>query len=385
MSPEGGGPAEAIRRLAEIASAQGCFETEVSCLDDPRSPFLQREQFPVHAVGPGAGKYGYTNRLGGWLRGNLSRFDGVFVNGLWQYHSLGASRACRGRKPYFVFPHGMLDPWFKRAYPLKHIKKLAYWSMFEHRVLMGADRVLFTSTLEQDLARQSFRKGDWKGVVVPFGTVTPTFDRAEAIRSFLEICPAVKGRRFLLFLGRLHEKKGLDLLVEAFVRIAQSEATNHLVIAGPDQRGFQDTLKLMAERGGIKPRVHFTGMLEGAAKWGAICGADAFVLPSHQENFGIAVVEALACGTPVLISSQVNIWREIAEDRVGFVEHDTAEGVFNLLQRWNSCPDYERLEMRKRAQRCFSERFDLARTPKVLTELILESSERKHPAHLGVR
>jgi glycosyltransferase involved in cell wall biosynthesis len=101
--------------------------------------------------------------------------------------------------------------------------------------------------------------------------------------------------------------------------------------------------------------IHAVGMLSGAAKWGALYGCDAFVLPSHQENFGIAVVEALACGKPVLISDQVNIWREIADADAGFVEADTEDGAVRLLKRFMVREDAP--EMAERARECYLSRF----------------------------
>src|SRR5437762_6137485 len=99
-------------------------------------------------------------------------------------------------------------------------------------------------------------------------------------------------------------------------------------------------------------------MLTGAVKSGALSAADAFVLPSHQENFGIAVVEALACGTPVLISNKINIWREIVNDHAGYVENDDLMGTTALIRRWNGTTENDRLEMRRRAQECFARRFE---------------------------
>ena len=102
-------------------------------------------------------------------------------------------------------------------------------------------------------------------------------------------------------------------------------------MAGPDEGGLRPVLETQAQRLRIDGRVHWTGMLEGDLKWGAFHAADAFVLPSHQENFGVAVAEALACGLPVLISDKVNIWPDIAQDEAGIVNPDTAEGTYRSM------------------------------------------------------
>jgi glycosyltransferase involved in cell wall biosynthesis len=102
-------------------------------------------------------------------------------------------------------------------------------------------------------------------------------------------------------------------------------------------------------------------MLSGDAKWGALSAAEAFVLPSHQENFGIAVVEALACGTPVLISNKINIWREIEKDGAGLVENDDLPGTMRLLKRWLDTPSEMRRIMQQNARQCFASRFEIER------------------------
>jgi glycosyltransferase involved in cell wall biosynthesis len=105
--------------------------------------------------------------------------------------------------------------------------------------------------------------------------------------------------------------------------------------------------------------VVFTGMLTGEPKWGAFAAAEAFILPSHQENFGIAVVEALASGIPVLISDQVNIWHEIVTDGCGYAEHDDLAGTRRLLERWQATPAAQRAQMSTSARACFAKRFEI--------------------------
>lgn len=135
-----------------------------------------------------------------------------------------------------------------------------------------------------------------------------------------------------------------------------------LVIAGPDHEGLKSKLQRLAEKLGIASRVHWPGMIAGDIKWGAIRACDAFVLPSHQENFGVAIIESLAVGRPVLISNQVNIWPDIKTDRAGLVEEDTVEGTEQLLLRWFNLPVEERDAMAVRARASFVNRFTMNRT-----------------------
>ena len=171
----------------------------------------------------------------------------------------------------------------------------------------------------------------------------------------------MQGKRFLLFLSRIHPKKGVDLLIEAFAKTCNDQTDLQLVIAGPDQIGLQKELERQAETLGIGDKITWTGMLLGDLKWGAYHCADAFILTSHSENFGIVVAEALSCHLPVLISNKINIWREIAEDQAGLVVDDTLDGSIDLINRWEQLGMNDKIEMRKNAHLCFINRFEITK------------------------
>jgi glycosyltransferase involved in cell wall biosynthesis len=311
----------------------------------------------VHPCGPGKTNYGYSPRLDAWLKDNYQRFDGVIVNGVWQYHGVAVRRALAGRKRYVVFAHGMLDPYFKNRHPLKHLKKLAYWTLHEHRNLNCAEAVCFTSEEEKRVAAEGFPLRRFRGVVVPYGTMGPEGEPEELRQSFFTQWPQLRGKEYLLFLGRIHPKKGCDLLLEAFERTAAPEL--QLVMAGPDETGWSADLKAQAERLGIADRITWTGMLRGAAKWGAFYAAQAFILPSHQENFGIAVADALACGTIPLVSDKVNIARDVAGDSAGLMESDDLQGTVRLIERFQALSSTERAAMSANARACYQRRYAL--------------------------
>ncbi len=365
--PAGGGPIVAVEQLARVHQQWG-HTVEVACLDDPGSPWLDRTDLKVHALGPARTGYRYASRFVPWLQAHAAGYDCIVVNGLWQYAGFGVWLA-RLPVPYFVFTHGMLDPWFKRAYPLKHLKKWLYWPWAEYQVLKDARAVLFTCEEERLLARQSFWLYRCTERVVSLGIAPPEGDPEHQRTLFFDHFPQLSGKRLLLFLGRLHVKKGCDLLIEAFARAATDESL-HLVMAGPDQTGWQVELEAQARQLGVANRLHWTGMLTGDLKWGALRAAEVFVLPSHQENFGIAVVEALACGLPVLISNKVNIWREIEADGAGFVEDDDLEGTVRLLRRWLSLSDAERNTSQERARASFDRRFEVQSAAKLLLDAL---------------
>jgi glycosyltransferase involved in cell wall biosynthesis len=376
LSLKHGGPPEGLRQLAEGYRQEG-IHLEVASLDGPDEAFLKELSFKVHALGPVNSVYGRSPQMLLWLQAHVDEYDAVVINGIWQYQSLAAWRAIRNRLPYAVFIHGALDPWFKRKYPLKHLKKLLYWRAFQYPVLRDALAVLFTTQTEKEQALLSFRLNRWNGVVVPYGTNRPTGDPAAQKEIFFAACPVARNRRFLLFMARIHEKKGCDLLIDAFARIASRAPDLHLVMAGHDQVGWQATLEKLAEKHGIKDRIHWPGLLQKDVKWGAFHAAEAFILPSHQENFGIAVAEALACGKPVLISDKVNIWQDVIADGAGIVAEDTADGTYNLLTKWLELSDNQCIEMSQRALECFSRRYSMRGAAKAIRAMFEQELNRK--------
>jgi glycosyltransferase involved in cell wall biosynthesis len=342
LSPREGGPPEVTRQLARSYSECG-DSMEVVCQDPPDSSFLSDMPCPVYALGQRLiGRYGLSPRLWSWLKKNVGRFDAVVMQGIWTFPGVAVRAATRkAGVPYAIFPHGALDPWFNKKYPFKHLKKLIYWPI-QYRVLRDAKAVFFTSKLEPDLAKTSFTPNDWNTVIFPNGIYEPASDPRETIETFYRAHPTLRGRRYFLYLARIHEKKGCDLLLKAFARIAAAESDLDLVIAGPDEDGYKANLQRLAKEMGITERIVWPGIIANDMKWGALRAAEAFILPSHQENFGIAVVESLAANRPVLISNQVNIWPEIQGAKVGLVEDDTLEGTYRLMRRWLAMPQAER-------------------------------------------
>lgn len=376
LNPAYGGVAACLQALTPELLALGHF-SEVACLDRPDEAFLAAFPGPVHALGPGKFSYQYSPRLVPWLRREAKRFDVVVVHGLWQFHSLAVHHALgrAGDPPYFIFSHGMLDPWFKRQYPLKHVKKLFYWWPAERRVLRDAEAVLFTCEEERVLARQSFAGYRCREQVVAFGTVGVDGDGAAQREAFYAQLPALRGKSFWLFLGRIHVKKGVDLLIDAYADLAARGGGTlpTLVIAGPcADAEYLRELQARAAASCPAGSVVWPGMITGEVKWGALRAAETFVLPSHQENFGIAVAEALSCGTPVLISDKVNIWREIESDAAGLVAPDDLAGTTQLLGEWLALGEPERIAMRTAATASFSRRFAIKAVALSLTGVLAD-------------
>ena len=418
VNPVGGGPIEAVRQSSRLHVEAG-HRVEVVCLDDPASAWLKDFPLPCHALGPVQGKFGYSPLLVSWLEAHMRDYDCAIIEGLWQYHSWGAWRALRKSKvPYLVFTHGMLDPWFKRTYPLKHLKKWLYWPWADYRVLRDAAAVLFTCEEERRLASQSFWLYRAREVVVEFGTMGAPDPAKDYASGFLEKRPELKDCRRFVFLGRVHPKKSPDIIIRTIAQLKakgywveqgaksaergaescelrakslepgaqsselianSSELRDHsaerkqgmkLIMAGPADGAYAEELQALAKRLGVADSIVWTGMILGEEKWGALQCGEAFVLPSHQENFGIAVAESLSVGVPVLISKAVNIWADIVADGAGTADDDTLAGFERQMIAWLRLSSDEVSVMRRKARQCFEARYTAKRAAESLLSVM---------------
>lgn len=379
VNPAHGGPIEGVIQSSLVWTAAG-HTREIASLDCPEDPWVETCPVKVHALGWGGKnfnffrraipwlRYGFTPYMVPWIKANYRDYDAIVVNGLWNYIALAAARALVGTTAkYVVYPHGMLDPWFRKAYPVKNLAKQVFWIFSEGKLLNNAYAVIFTTADERELARKSFWPYHVNESVIGYGTAEPPPPSEEGLNLFLSEFPRLRSRKYLLFLSRKHPKKGIDLLIKAFARCS---ADVDLLIAGPDQFGYQAELEALARREGVNHRVVWSGMLQGDAKWAAFRGCEALVLPSHQENFGIVVAEAMACGKPVLISDKVNIWHEVVQYQAGLVAPDDVAGTQFLLDQFFSLSQFEKKNMGASARRCFEHNFEIKRSAMCLLELL---------------
>ena len=269
----------------------------------------------------------------------------------------------------------MLDPWFKNTYPLKHLKKWLIWPWAIYPVIRDAEALFFTCEREKLLARESFWLYDCQEVVIDYGTEGIPDPEQDFSPEFLEQHPQLDGKQIFLFLGRVHPKKGPDLLIKS-ISLLQKEghwnpAKMQVVMAGPADSQYARQLVNIAKKLDISDSIYWTGMITGNQKWGAFQAADVFILPSHQENFGISVAEALSCRLPVLISSKINIYAEIEKDRAGLVELDNLYGTANLIRRWLALDQSQRSAIKRAARDCFEKRFHISKTTDAINRNVL--------------
>jgi glycosyltransferase involved in cell wall biosynthesis len=368
LDPAAGGPVEIVTALAREHAAMG-HRVCAALLTRWDGPAPEGLSIVSAGEKTAFGGYGYRPGLVAWLREEAPRHDAIFIHGLWQYHGAAAWLALGAHEtPYYVFPHGMLDPWFA-ADRARYLKKRLYWDAVESRVLRKARTVLFTSAAERVRAHSTFG-APWRAeALVPLGIAEPPPDEASQREAFLRRFPQLTGRRIVLFLGRVDRKKGCDLLVRAFASMNPEGCD--LVFAGPcADAAYRAELEAAA----AGARVHFTGMLRDAEKWGAFRCAEVFALPSHQENFGIAIAEAMACGVLALVSSAIDTHEIIVRAGAGFADMDNLDGTRRLLQRWIALPAAERARMKSSAQHCFREHFPIRETATRILSLLDSST-----------
>ena len=393
MHPNAGGISQGIRNIIpELEKLD--VPNEVVCLDDPNEVFFNNDSFTITALGTATGPWQYNAKLLPWLVDNMGRFDVIIVNALWLYHGYAFMKALKKYKAiqfslgkpsqyprFFIMPHGMLDPYFQNApeRKLKALRNLVYWKLIESKLVNSADGLLFTCKTELLLAREPFRPYHPKREFnIGYGVQPPPPFEDKMHSAFLEKCPLVRDKPFILFLSRLHEKKGVDLLIKAYGTLLKKTGAESLgsfpklVIAGPgmETEYGKEIQQLAATSEALQASVYFTGMLAGDAKWGAFYATESFVLPSHQENFGIAVVEALACGKPVLISNQVNIWPEIVEANAGIVEDDTLEGTVRLLEAWLKLRVTDKDLLNSNSVKCYDDYFKIESAAKKFVQML---------------
>jgi glycosyltransferase involved in cell wall biosynthesis len=211
------------------------------------------------------------------------------------------------------------------------LRKKLYELGVERHNLAVAARIHFTSEDEMELARKSGLP--FRSAVVPLGVDRDETTGGTTSRGFFARWPELRGRRVLLYLGRINFKKGFDILVRAFGQLARERPDVHLMIAGPDSDGYERQVRGWLRAENVLDRVTLTGLIQGVDKALALAGATAFVLPSYTENFGIAVVEAMAAGLPVVISNRVNIWREIVAAGAGIATEPDVDEFTSAIRR----------------------------------------------------
>ncbi|EIJ41419.1 glycosyltransferase [Beggiatoa alba B18LD] len=323
LAPRYGGPAKACFELARAVAQRGHEVTIYTTnqdgdgeLDTPLNQIIQREGvqlrfFPIQSPR----FWGTSLPMARALAQMIPTVDIVHIHSLYLFHNLIAPWLCRWyKKPYVMLPHGTLDPFLYQRH--RQRKRLMEWT-FENRNMRQATAIHFITQEEQLLAQPYTHNAH--SVIVPLGLTLNEYDKPRPSQWLAHYYPETKDKKIILFFGRIHFKKGLDLLIPAFIALAKQQDDIHLVIAGPDDERYADHLKHLLSVDNMLDRATFTGMIQGDEKLSLLRESYLFALPSYSENFGIAVLEAMACRCPVLISDKVNLHHDIQQAKAGVI------------------------------------------------------------------
>jgi glycosyltransferase involved in cell wall biosynthesis len=339
IDPAAGGPTTALVGLARAQSRAGLHVTLLAPWHQQGgqaaqalAAHLNTQNIPTLTFGPATHRRGAHPDMPRHIEGAIADTDIVHIHAVWEESQHQAAKIARRlRKPYLFTPHGMLDPW-----NLSHSrwKKRLYLALRLRAHLNHAAALHATTSIEADSLK---RLGLTPPVFVePLGIDTSEFADLPPRDAFHRAHPELANAPYILYLGRLHPGKGLELLIPAFAQAAPPDT--RLVIAGPDSANFRPQLDTLIRQSSLTGRVLFTGMLRGPDKLAALTGSQLLALPSFHENFGLAVVESLAAGRPVLVSDQVQLWREITQANVGAACPTTIPALAVLLRQWLSTP-----------------------------------------------
>lgn len=354
LDPKYGGLSSAVSALAASIAQRERIATPIAafCAPDEQS------------VGAGAGleqvSYWPASRRA-WLGGRelrrkfhtqVDRATGLHIHGLWEASTaLACSATRRLGIPYVLSSHGMLEPW---ALANGRVKKLLYKQLVEQRNVAYAD-CLHALTLAE--AEQLCRFGARGPIaIIPNGVDVPFIRDAQP---FLNLHPELEGKRIVLYLARLHPKKGVDLLLQAWQQVALQHADAHLVIAGPDSENMLARLQQQASKNSLADRITFTGMLAGTMKWSALAAAEAFILPSHSEGLSVSVLEAMGMGLPVVVTFACNM-PEVTSTRSGWEIETAPEAIADALSELFDQHPRENAAIGKRGAQLVRERYTWA-------------------------
>jgi glycosyltransferase involved in cell wall biosynthesis len=381
MSPRHGGPATVLKALAGEQARAGHEVTLCTTnhdyphghMDVPTNSPVKKANLTIWYYRAHFAPLLFSIRLVSWLRRSIKRFDIVHIHGLYRFPvTYAAWQARRARVPYLIRPHGSLDPFLCKQSRYNLFLKRVYERLFDIPNLNHAAAIHYTAQKEAQLT--TFLGLRAKPVVVPNGIDWGSYKELPLRGAFRGSLGLSAQTPLVLFLGRINFKKGLDLLVPAFSRVVEQYPGARLAIVGPDNEGYGRKVRQWCEEYGIMNKVFFVDYLGPEEVKQAYVDGEVFVLPSYTENFGMTVVEAMACGCPVVISDQVNIWREVQQEKAGLVVQLDPSKIASVICRVLSDKDAAG-EMGRRGRVAARRRYSWPRIVDQMTQVYWEVIE----------
>jgi glycosyltransferase involved in cell wall biosynthesis len=373
LPPRSGGPTTVLKALTKQQAQAGLNVTICTTNFDHTEALLDvLPNAPIRENGVTSWYFSVDFRplmisraLWRWARDSLNKFDLVHIHGLYRFPPTYCARQARQQGiPYIITPHGALDPYLYT----KSSTSLGLKRLYEHWLdlpnLHNASAIHYTAEDERRLA--AFLDLRSPSFVVPIGVDFTPFEHLPKPGPFRATL-GVGTDPLVLFLGRLHHKKGLDVLIPAFDQVRRDLPHARLAIVGPANDGYNDQVRAWVRAHGLERAVEFVEFLTGQDLVQAYVDADIFVLPSYTENFGLTVVEAMASGLPVIISRHVNIHHEVAADGAGLVTECNPDAMARAILGLLNDPDRCR-QMGESGRRAARRRYAWPRLVHQLTE-----------------
>ncbi len=349
-----GGPTNTIVD-SSLALAKSGFKVDILTFDNKEN-YKLFNKIKVINKGPALGKYKFSLNLLYWLIKNKSKYDLFIVHGIFQFSTLIASLVLKNK--FFVFIHGALDPYFSSEF-FKCIKKKIYWKLIEKQNLLNSKGLILTNKIEsKQLARTYVNTKGLKKIVVNYGISKPKFNKRKSQKKFYKKFPSLKDKKFLLFLGRFHKKKGLDILINSLRNISKKGIYMNVLMVGPHSKHKEEIIN-MTKINGLSSNIFWSDTLSGDLKWGAILSSIGMVLPSHGENFGVSLVESLSCSRPVITTNKVNIYDKILQNKSGLVSKNKTEAYTKILLKFHNLSEKEKKKYSKNSLKCFNNNFNI--------------------------
>lgn len=332
LSPKWGGPVKVIQGLTEALVKRG-VEVSIFAPVKEREETIIPEKVDVRLFPESIFAKIWRNhsfQLAKALKKEVVKFDIVHIHEIWHHSHFAAYKAAQSLGiPFIVTIHGELEPW---SLNFKKHKKRIYSSLIQRRILRSA-HVLHAITSKEVGSIKNFKINN-EIVVIENGIDLDEFQNLPPKQKLVEDYPELRDKKIVLFLGRLHISKGLDILIRAFSQIIGKHPDARLLLVGPDENGYKERIMKLIHEENVHGKVILTGILTGERKRSALCGADLFVLPSYSEGFSISILEAMASGLPVIITKQCN-FPEVEEQKAGIVINpyvdELAEAISKLL------------------------------------------------------
>lgn len=348
-----GGPSVAIIDSSKILARNG-FIVDIVTNDTKNFISTNQKNLNIIKLGPSFGKYGFNIKLFFWLLKNRKRYKIFIVHGIWQFNSL-ISRILIKNK-YFIFLHGMLNPYFSSE-KYKKIKKKIYWFLFEKKNLKNSISILLTSNGEKQTLKKTFvDTSGLKSNVIKYGILKPKMNLKNSKKIFYRRFFNLKSKVFFIYMGRFHPMKGCEILLNSVRKVLDKNIEIYVLMVGP-YNDYQTKLLQLSKKLNLTKNIFWSDFLSGKLKWGALSSAEAMVLPSHAENFGVSLAESLSVGVPVITTNKVNIYKEIQNSKAGYISKDNVESFTKSLIKF--IKQKNKKKIKKNSLDCFNKNFNL--------------------------